>query len=146
MCRITRPSNRPLLCYLVLCVIATGTSRVAAQQEGQDHHVVTLSSGRDTFNQFCAPCHGADGKGKGPIAAMLVGAPADLTQVRRRNGGSLPLDNLEQMLRLAVPLAESHGSQEMPIWGATFVSIDGSEALARARIATLVAYIDSIQE
>ena len=105
-----------------------------------------LSAGRDTFRQFCGPCHGGDGEGRGPVAAMLTTPPTDLTSLSRRNNGVFPLAVLEAILRAETrPQTSAHGSESMPIWGATFRAIDGSPAFARARIASLLAYIESIQ-
>ncbi|MGR3464952.1 c-type cytochrome [Limimaricola sp.] len=41
-----------------------------------------LPSGRALFMENCASCHGADGRGDGPMARSLPRAPADLTRLR----------------------------------------------------------------
>lgn len=38
-------------------------------------------TGAEDFATFCASCHGADGKGKGAVAATMARAPADLTRL-----------------------------------------------------------------
>ena len=35
--------------------------------------------GQNLYKQYCLQCHGADGKGTGPLASSLEHAPADLT-------------------------------------------------------------------
>ena len=35
--------------------------------------------GKNIYDQYCLQCHGADGRGKGPIASSVEHAPADLT-------------------------------------------------------------------
>lgn len=35
--------------------------------------------GRPTFNQYCAPCHGPEGKGDGAMGKLLETRPKDLT-------------------------------------------------------------------
>ena len=45
------------------------------------------SSGKDMFNNYCAVCHGTDGKGTGPAATALKATPADLTALAQKNGG-----------------------------------------------------------
>ena len=108
---------------------------------------LALSAGRDTFRQFCGPCHGVDGKGHGPIAPILTVPPTDLTSVSRRNTGVFPLATLEGLLTVAARLqTAAHGSEAMPIWGQTFRAIDNSQTLAQARVVNLLAYIESIQE
>lgn len=52
---------------------------------------VPAPSGASDFAELCAPCHGATGKGNGPMAADLVKKPADLTGLSARNGGNFPL-------------------------------------------------------
>ena len=38
--------------------------------------------GRDNFDFFCAPCHGLEGRGDGPIAAALKTPPSDSDEAR----------------------------------------------------------------
>lgn len=130
-----------------LCVVLLSTSSTAGQAIGDEPaRVAALTAGRDTFLQFCAPCHGVDGTGRGPVAAVLSTTPPNLTQVTRRSNGKFPLDTLEQMLTLATRLpTPAHGSEQMPIWGGVFRSIDSTPTLVRARIANLLAYLESIQ-
>ena len=46
--------------------------------------------GADTYAFYCAPCHGKDGKGRGPVAGALTSLPADLTTLAARNKGVFP--------------------------------------------------------
>ena len=39
------------------------------------------------FLSKCAACHGADGKGAGPLSATIKQKPADLTILAKRNNG-----------------------------------------------------------
>jgi hypothetical protein len=39
----------------------------------------------------------------------------------------------------------AHGSDEMPVWGPIFRSLDPSDARAKASIRNLVAHLESIQ-
>ena len=45
------------------------------------------ASGKEMFTQYCAPCHGGDGKGHGPAASALQVAPTDLTQLAKTHDG-----------------------------------------------------------
>lgn len=106
-----------------------------------------IAGGRATFRQFCSPCHGLDARGDGPVGRLLLTRPSDLTQVNRRNSGRFPVDRIEHMLTVGVRTeTEAHGSAQMPIWGPVFTSIDSNPAQVRARIANLIAYLESIQE
>jgi mono/diheme cytochrome c family protein len=103
------------------------------------------SSGRATFQQFCAPCHGPSGKGNGAVAAYLLKAPADVTQLRRRANGVFPRAELEAAL-LATSRDETSGKlgNEEILWGPLFLSF-GPES-ARALVADLLAFLESVQE
>ena len=43
-----------------------------------------VEEGRDLFAEHCTPCHGIDGKGRGPVADPLGLAPTDLTRLAER--------------------------------------------------------------
>jgi mono/diheme cytochrome c family protein len=49
-----------------------------------------MSNGQQEYLNSCAVCHGADGKGDGPLADELRKRPSDLTTLTRRNGGEFP--------------------------------------------------------
>jgi mono/diheme cytochrome c family protein len=72
--------------------------------------------GRIEFLSKCAECHGADGKGAGPIAGKLKIKPADLTLLARKNNGVFSPDAIAEIIdgRRAT---KSHRQLEMPIWG-----------------------------
>ena len=137
---------RILICAVPLAFTTAVILAAAPQARDEAVDTATLSAGRDTFRQFCAPCHGGNGQGDGPVAAMLTTPPTDLTTLNRRNNGIFPLAMLEAVLQVeARSRTAAHGSESMPIWGTTFRAIDGSRALARARIANVLAYIESVQ-
>lgn len=58
--------------------------------------VAAVSSGRELYQQHCATCHGADGRGDGPAARFLYPKPRDFTRgmfkVRSTADGELPTD------------------------------------------------------
>ncbi len=110
--------------------------------------------GKREFDTNCASCHGADGKGNGPLGELLRRSPPDLTQLAKKNQGILPMGRLYDVVEGAgVP---SHGTRDMPIWGREYRIEDAqnlmeargnydSAALVRARILTLLEYINRIQ-
>jgi hypothetical protein len=69
---------------------------------GQTVSVAQLQSGRDGYMQYCRPCHGEHGDGKGPAALGLRPPPRDFTsglfKFAAVPGGSLPHD--EDLLRI----------------------------------------------
>jgi hypothetical protein len=40
----------------------------------------SISRGKDLYQQYCLPCHGAKGRGDGPMAARLTPKPTDLEE------------------------------------------------------------------
>ncbi|MBI4515877.1 MAG: hypothetical protein HY699_08695 [Deltaproteobacteria bacterium] len=96
--------------------------------------------------QACAPCHGANARGRGPVAAALVRAPADLTSLRARHG-AFPRDELVAVLSGEREIPD-HGTREMPAWNQRFAArgAPGVAAVyARRRLELLTGFLESIQ-
>jgi len=100
--------------------------------------------GVDLYKSYCAACHGTDGKGGGPAAAALKTAPADLTQLSKKNGDKFPVGLVRQMIG-GGSSTPAHGSPEMPIWGPVFRAMSPDENLAKLRVDNLLRYLESIQ-
>lgn len=104
--------------------------------------------GQEYYLQYCAACHGLDGRGDGPAAAALGTKPADLTRIAARRGGDFPVAEISRYVdgRTLVP---AHGSREMPVWGRRFgqpISDDTTaEEVTRGKLLVLVEYLRSIQ-
>lgn len=107
--------------------------------------------GQDTFNQYCATCHGADGKGGGPLSELMTLAAPDLTQLSARNDGVFPMLKVIHVIdgRTGV---RAHGG-DMPVYGMIFshdVEVtSGAYAgvlASRGRILSVAYYLESIQE
>jgi mono/diheme cytochrome c family protein len=103
-------------------------------------------SGRDSFEFYCASCHGRTGKGDGPMTSVLRTRPADLTSLARRNDGSFPRDRVLAIVTGAGRHVPAHGENEMPVWGPIFRGLDPSEARVKARIDNVVAHLETLQE
>jgi mono/diheme cytochrome c family protein len=101
-------------------------------------------AGRDSFELYCATCHGRDGRGNGPVAAALRTPPADLTTLKRRSDGAFPAERVREYITGTGRQLAAHGTTEMPVWGPMFRAFE-SDARARERIVNLVAYIESLQ-
>jgi mono/diheme cytochrome c family protein len=102
--------------------------------------------GRDLYVSYCAGCHGAEGKGDGPVGRALNVRPADLTTIARRYGSYQPalVEATLNGTRAKEP-STAHGTREMPIWGVLFRQLDAKESVARVRVQNLVKYVESIQ-
>jgi mono/diheme cytochrome c family protein len=104
------------------------------------------ASGADMYKQYCAVCHGPDGKGSGPAAAELKTKPADLSTLAKRHEGKFPDDYVVTVLRFGVK-APAHGSSDMPTWGPLFADISGHDtAQVNMRISNLIRYLKTLQE
>ena len=107
--------------------------------------MTTASSGTEMFASYCAPCHGKDGKGIGPVATSLKNPPANLTQLAKKNNGKFPAEHVASVLRNGV--SGTHGSSDMPVWGPLFSQVSGGNStVVQMRISNLVHYLESIQE
>jgi mono/diheme cytochrome c family protein len=107
-------------------------------------HPTTAISGKVLYGQYCAVCHGVDGKGAGPAAAALKQRPTDLTQMSRQNSGQFPEQNFMKMMNGETPTA-AHGTADMPIWGTEFRNSTANPSLVQDRIYSLLNYIEEMQ-
>jgi mono/diheme cytochrome c family protein len=102
-------------------------------------------SGKDMFAAYCAACHGLNGQGDGPAAAALKKQPVDLTRLASANGGKFP--ELQIIQTLSAREVQSHGSQEMPVWGVLLKSVSKRDNdIVRMRVQNLTAYIKTLQK
>ena len=105
--------------------------------------------GHQHFIRYCSACHGVEGRGDGPAAAVLQPSPADLTRIAQRRGGHFPAPEIAAYIdgRIWVP---AHGQREMPVWGERLKEIAGSgllgEVVAQSQIWLLLQYLQSIQQ
>ena len=105
-----------------------------------------VASGKKTYQEYCAWCHGVDAKGMGPAASELKTPPSDLTTLAQRHAGKFPEDYVAEIVRLGKPI-RAHGSSEMPAWGPVFNTRDKfNEVAVRQRIKNLCAYLATLQE
>jgi mono/diheme cytochrome c family protein len=128
--------------------LALGGFEVFAQTTGPANPPLVIRSlvGRDLFDFYCASCHGRDGKGNGPVASALKVPPPDVTLLAQRNSGTFPGERVQAFVTNdGDGVTSAHGTSDMPVWGPVFRALDSSDARVRVRIASIVAYIESIQ-
>jgi mono/diheme cytochrome c family protein len=103
------------------------------------------ADGKQMFSNYCAPCHGVDGRGNGPVASALKAPPTDLAALARTNGGKFPVTHLVSVLRFGIE-HPSHGSNEMPVWGPILARMNQvSEVEREQRTTNLVEYVRTLQ-
>ena len=103
-------------------------------------------SGAYAFRTHCATCHGAQGKGDGPLADSLRFHPADLTLIARRHGGNFPAELVARIVDGRDPL-KGHGGPDMPVWGDAFRNADTNydEKKVREKIRAIVDFVKTLQ-
>lgn len=99
--------------------------------------------GQHLFAQYCASCHGKDGKGEGPVAMALKGTPPDLTMLQPP-GEKFPFYEVQTKID-GEKAVTAHGTSRMPVWGTVLRHTHG-ELEKEAQIYSLVKYLESIQQ
>ena len=137
----------PVIPHALVAAALVWAGVFADVQAGRQPPALALKSmqGRDTFQFYCASCHGCDARGRGPVAPALVSAPADLTRLEAEGRGVFPRDRVRAVLSGKGRPLPSHGSSEMPVWGPIFRALDSRAGYDDLRIANLVSYLESIQ-
>ena len=112
-----------------------------------------MTAGEIEYQQACASCHGASGKGDGPVSAYMNVKVPDLTKIASSEEGNFPFQKLMEMIdgRNSERQIKAHGSP-MPVWGDRFMVESGSadniqnEINTLGRITSLVYYLERMQE
>ena len=159
---MTAPHRRAVMPRLValacavasLALLAPGASadELAMPKFGPGDIEALPPGGQRDFLTYCAPCHGLDGSGDGPVAVALTRAPPPLTGLSAANGGAFPAARVTAVVVGEAGVA-AHGTREMPVWGRWFgyeaddPSLTSAERQAKvdARVAGIVAYLATIQ-
>ncbi|NNM00879.1 MAG: cytochrome C [Gammaproteobacteria bacterium] len=99
------------------------------------------------YMDFCASCHGPEGRGDGPLATELRKEPSNLRLLKANNDGIFPTRKVQSMVDgRAMPRA--HGTRDMPVWGRYWKEqgLATSEGELQARVVEITSYLYSIQE
>ena len=109
-----------------------------------------IEAGRISYMAYCLNCHGENGGGDGPLTELITLTPADLTTLAEGNGGTFPTEMVDGVIRgYDEELMVAHGDREMPVWEDVWKEQSGSsdvEAVIDARIAELLAFLETVQE
>ncbi len=129
------------------CGLGLAIAVAVAAEEGSQTPSLLAEQGAALFERHCAVCHGEGGRGDGPAAPALRKAPADLTRIAARRGGTFPEAEVARIVdgRFDLP---AHGSREMPVWGVRLgedVPEEVAQEFVRGRIDMLVAHLRSLQ-
>jgi mono/diheme cytochrome c family protein len=139
-----------------LLLLAVGGASVVGQEgenaqgkQGKELRLVSMAytrptSGAQMYKNYCAVCHGMEGKGDGQAVEFLKAPPPNLRTLAQRNNGKYPADYVGMTLRLGTG-SHAHGKIDMPLWGPLFRTLDVNQSLGELRIHNLTAFIKSLQ-
>jgi len=114
-----------------------------------------IDIGKREYTENCATCHGASGKGDGPLAGIINQHISDLTVLSKENNGAFPFARVYEVID-GTREAKGHGTRDMPIWGSVYnerapqwlgfdYTRDDAQAFVRGRILALIGYIQTLQ-
>jgi mono/diheme cytochrome c family protein len=132
----------PVLAALAVALLAACSSAPGADSAHLVHR------GERLYKVACSGCHGADARGKGPVAPQLDAAVPDLTLIAARRGGAFPVDEVYRIIDGQADLT-AHGPRHMPVWGYEFFGDDASDEAAHReateKIESLIRFLQSVQ-
>jgi len=105
-------------------------------------------SGLYLYANYCSSCHGTNGEGDGPVAAVMAVQVPNLRQLSERNGGVYPADAVTEYVD-GRTVVSAHGDRRMPVWGDVF-SWEGTddpeiEQRVQARVSAIVEFVSELQ-
>ena len=123
--RLRRCDTLRLALGATAMIVSIALTPAAAAAQQADH------PGKPTYDQWCAGCHGEDGRGQGVAAGYMLPRPRDFTQalyqIRTTSSGSLPTDaDIMKVIDIGMP------GTAMPGW---------EEQLTQAERNNLVSYL-----
>jgi mono/diheme cytochrome c family protein len=157
-----RAARNAFLTLMLLSFVSPVWSQKAEVKKFQVRAIASVD-GRTLFGEYCAPCHGVDGKGHGPLAEGLRVPPPDLTTIAIRHGGKLDAGAIEDRINgwkqiprtMGEAAARAHTRDTgenpenmpvMPSFGPIFANLYRQEVRDRqVRMANLVRYVKSLQ-
>jgi mono/diheme cytochrome c family protein len=142
---------RRLVCavsvFLLAFTIVCAAQEVIIKKVPMKH--VAAYSGESMYANYCAVCHGDNGRGNGPAAKALMVSPPDLTRLAKQNDGKFPESHVYTVIRGDTNLPTAHGAKDMPVWAELFTESSGgipSNAEVHRRISNLTKYVESLQK
>jgi mono/diheme cytochrome c family protein len=137
---------------IIAIVVLAGLTSMSAAGQAPARRAGGLSpaieslAGIDTYNYYCAGCHGRQGIGDGPVASSLKTPVPDLTTLAARHGGVFPRDRVRAAVANTERPVTAHGSGDMPVWESMFNVLERSSDRTRIRIDGVVAYVETLQQ
>ena len=127
--------------FLKLLILSGILAGCTAEREGE-------FSGLYLYANYCASCHGANGEGDGPVAAVMATQVPNLRLLSERNNGIFPADAVTEYID-GRTVVFAHGDRSMPVWGDVFSWEDtddpDQEQRIQARISAIVDFVSELQ-
>lgn len=100
------------------------------------------SAGAPLFASHCAACHGPKGRGLPASAATPGPSPPDLTTIASRNGGTIDIRSLYELIA-----RRAHsGGGAMPAWDQVLRKAGWPAPLVTKNLEAIARYVESIQQ
>ena len=135
---------------LFVAAVASIALTMGYADQSSDKVVISVgktnpTNGKQMYGNYCAPCHGTDGRGHGPVANSLKAQPTDLTGLAKANHGKYPENHVVSIVKFGSEVP-AHGSAEMPVWGpilGTMSKVNPQEK--ELRTTNLSRYLETLQ-
>lgn len=141
-----------MLKRLLVAAMAVGVAAGLSYADQSQSKVVipvnrtAANNGKQMYDNYCAPCHGVDGRGHGPAASALKTQPTDLTVLEKNNGGKYPDTHVLAVLQFGADVP-AHGSADMPVWGPILGNMNRTNTQDKQlRMSNLTRYLESLQQ
>jgi hypothetical protein len=105
-----------------LCTALAVADGLWAQESPQRPEMIPpgkVTTGALEYRRYCAPCHGPDGEGNGPVAPALKNKPADLTQIAQAHYGKFPKEWVWSYIDGTI-MIPAHGTSDMHFGAMSF--------------------------
>jgi mono/diheme cytochrome c family protein len=131
---------------LGLVLLPAGLLPAAQKQDKRIVPARKTVEGANIFRDYCAACHGVDGRGHGPASVALKHPVPDLTLISQRSGGKFPYQHVKGIIEGSEPGLPAHGDREMPIWGPIFHEVESDQDWGEVRLEAITRHLESIQQ
>src|SRR5512145_1329533 len=110
-------ARQNIIACAIVILLAALLFRLSPLARAQEMEVI--AGGELEYQNYCAVCHGVDGKGQGIMSQYLTVRPTDLTQIAKKNGGTFYFWRVYRVIDGREEV-RGHGTRDMPVWGDRF--------------------------